>query len=116
MTTESRRVDRQPETEADRRLFDLRESGYPGWIDQDGYPALDPAPEFPPDDDGRRYILAGPRGLSPFLDALNPGADHHEVLVYGSADLARRVTDADRSGVCVAWRQVDNADDDTDGA
>ncbi|WP_432838907.1 hypothetical protein [Dactylosporangium sp. CA-092794] len=33
----SRRWDRQPETDADRRFFDLRESGYTGWIDQDGY-------------------------------------------------------------------------------
>lgn len=34
----SRRYDGQPETEADRRFFDLRESGYQGPIDQDGYP------------------------------------------------------------------------------
>ncbi|WP_213457259.1 hypothetical protein [Rhizomonospora bruguierae] len=34
---ESRRWDGQPESEADRRFFDLRESGYTGWIDQDGY-------------------------------------------------------------------------------
>lgn len=33
----SRRFDRQPETEADKRFFDLRESGYTGPIDQDGY-------------------------------------------------------------------------------
>jgi hypothetical protein len=33
----SRRFDGKPETEADRRLFDLRESGYTGWIDQDGH-------------------------------------------------------------------------------
>jgi hypothetical protein len=39
--TVSRRWDRQPETEADRRFFDLRESGYTGWIDQDGYPVTD---------------------------------------------------------------------------
>ncbi len=34
----TRRVDSKPETDADRRFFDLRESGYLGWIDQDGYP------------------------------------------------------------------------------
>lgn len=38
----SRRFDRQPETEADKRFFDLRESGYDGWIDQDGRAADGP--------------------------------------------------------------------------
>jgi hypothetical protein len=33
----SRRWDGDPETPADRRFFDLRESGYTGPIDQDGY-------------------------------------------------------------------------------
>jgi hypothetical protein len=37
MNNRSRRWDRQPETDADRRFFDLRESGYDGWIDQDGH-------------------------------------------------------------------------------
>lgn len=32
----SRRWDNKPETEKDTRFFDLRESGYKGWIDQDG--------------------------------------------------------------------------------
>jgi hypothetical protein len=32
----TRRADGEPETEADRRFFDLRESGYDGPIDQDG--------------------------------------------------------------------------------
>ena len=32
----SRRIDGKPETEADKRFFDLRESGYRGPIDQDG--------------------------------------------------------------------------------
>ena len=34
----SRRWDKKPETEADKKFFDLRESGYTGWIDQDGNP------------------------------------------------------------------------------
>ena len=38
----TRRVDGQPETEADKRFFDLRESGYSGPIDQDGYAVSDP--------------------------------------------------------------------------
>jgi hypothetical protein len=42
--TRSRRLDRQPETDADRRFFALRESGYTGWINQDGT-AVD-GPEF----------------------------------------------------------------------
>ena len=33
----SRRVDGRPETASDTRSFDLREAGYRGWIDQDGY-------------------------------------------------------------------------------
>ena len=32
----SRRFDGKPETAADKRFFDLRESGYKGPIDQDG--------------------------------------------------------------------------------
>lgn len=38
----SRRWDRKPETPADTRLCDLRESGYTGPIDQDGYARSDP--------------------------------------------------------------------------
>lgn len=34
----TRRVDGKPETAADTRFFDTRESGYTGPIDQDGYP------------------------------------------------------------------------------
>jgi hypothetical protein len=33
----TRRVDGKPETDTDRRLFDLRAAGYTGPIDQDGY-------------------------------------------------------------------------------
>jgi hypothetical protein len=32
----SRRADKQPETERDKRFFDLRESGFKGPIDRDG--------------------------------------------------------------------------------
>lgn len=35
-TSRSRRPDGRPETDADRKLFDLRASGYNGPIDQDG--------------------------------------------------------------------------------
>ena len=38
MSTSSRLWDRQPETDADRRFFDARESGFRGPIDQDGRP------------------------------------------------------------------------------
>ncbi len=34
--TWTRRVDGKPETAADKRFFDLRESGYDGPVDQDG--------------------------------------------------------------------------------
>jgi hypothetical protein len=39
--TWTRRVDGKPETAADTRFFDLRESGYDGPIDQDGYKSTD---------------------------------------------------------------------------
>ena len=35
--TWTRRVDGKPESAADTRFFDLRESGYDGPVDQDGY-------------------------------------------------------------------------------
>ena len=38
--TWTRRVDGKPETAADTRFFDLRESGYDGPVDQDGYKAI----------------------------------------------------------------------------
>ncbi|HET9656994.1 MAG TPA: hypothetical protein VFP72_16705 [Kineosporiaceae bacterium] len=44
----SRRVDRAPETDADRRFFDLRASGYRGPIARDGYAVEDPAGPTPP--------------------------------------------------------------------
>ena len=62
-------------------------------------------------DDGHRYALAAPRGVSPTPGALEPHADHHAITVYGSADLARRVAEANEAGVCVAWRQVDDSDE-----
>jgi hypothetical protein len=36
MTRGTRRIDGKPETDADRKFFDLRDSGYTGPIDQDG--------------------------------------------------------------------------------
>lgn len=36
---QTRRPDGQQETAADSRFFDLRESGYTGPVDQDGYAA-----------------------------------------------------------------------------
>lgn len=38
MDKPSRRWDRQPETDTDRRFFDLRDGGFRGPIDQDGHP------------------------------------------------------------------------------
>jgi hypothetical protein len=37
MPTTSRNWDRSPENEFDKRFHDLRDSGYTGPIDQDGY-------------------------------------------------------------------------------
>ena len=39
--TWTRRVDGKPETAADKRFFDLRESGYAGPVDQDGRKSTD---------------------------------------------------------------------------
>lgn len=39
--TWTRRVDGKPETDADKRFFDLRESGYTGPIDRDGRKSTD---------------------------------------------------------------------------
>jgi hypothetical protein len=47
----TRRADGQPETEADRKFFDLRESGYEGPIDQDGNAAPDEMPGAPREED-----------------------------------------------------------------
>lgn len=38
---QSRRLDGKPETPRDKRFLDLRDSGYAGPIDQDGYAAPD---------------------------------------------------------------------------
>jgi len=67
-------------------------------------------PTSGPVDDGHRYALAGPRGVSEFLDNLDPDADHHTITVYGSADLARRMADAHTAGVCVAFQRLDEPD------
>jgi hypothetical protein len=43
--TATRRVDGKPETDADKRFFDLRASGYTGPVNQDGYAVSDPPPD-----------------------------------------------------------------------
>ena len=51
--TGTRRLDGKPETDADKRFFDLRESGYTGPVDQDGYAVPDaPPPEHAGTDGG----------------------------------------------------------------
>ena len=45
--TGTRRVDGKPETDADKRFFDLRESGYTGPVNQDGYAVSDPPANTP---------------------------------------------------------------------
>jgi hypothetical protein len=45
--TGTRRLDGKPETDADKRFFDLRESGYTGPINQDGYAVSDPPANTP---------------------------------------------------------------------
>ncbi|MGD9989332.1 hypothetical protein [Pseudonocardia sp.] len=42
MSKKSRRWDGEPETEKDRKFFDLREFGYKGWIDEDSNKAACP--------------------------------------------------------------------------
>jgi hypothetical protein len=43
MGKKPRTWDGSPETAKDKRFFDLRESGYKGWIDQDGRKANCPS-------------------------------------------------------------------------
>ena len=50
--TGTRRLDGKPETDADKRFFDLRESGYTGPIDQGGYAVADAPPPEHTDTDG----------------------------------------------------------------
>jgi hypothetical protein len=59
-TRPSRRIDGQPETETDGRFFDLREFGYTGWIDQDGY-AVE-GPDFVKSEP----VMARPSNVIPF--------------------------------------------------
>lgn len=40
MAKASRRVDGKPETAADKRFFDLRQSGYKGPIDRNGHAVM----------------------------------------------------------------------------
>lgn len=49
----TRRPDGKPETPADKRFFGLRESGYTGPIDQDGYKATEPRSSTSRDRDTR---------------------------------------------------------------
>ena len=50
--TGTRRLDGKPETDADKRFFDLRESGYTGPVNQDGYAVPDAPPPEHTDTDG----------------------------------------------------------------
>jgi hypothetical protein len=50
--TGTRRVDGKPETDADKRFFDLRGSGYTGPINQDGYAVSAAPPPEHTDTDG----------------------------------------------------------------
>src|SRR5690349_3775496 len=58
-TPSSRRFDGKAETDADRRFFDLRESGYTGWIDEDGHPVQ----------------AEGPAGCCPTCDYLHSDSE-----------------------------------------
>lgn len=61
----SRCFDGSPETPADSRFFDLRESGYTGWINQDGYAA---------DDDGAPLALPAAGDVDQAADDDTDGA------------------------------------------
>ena len=50
--TGTRRLDGEPEAGADKRFFDLRESGYTGPVNQDGYAVPDAPPPGHADTDG----------------------------------------------------------------
>jgi hypothetical protein len=56
--TGTRRLDGKPETDADKRFFDLREAGYTGPINQDGYAVPDAPPPEHTDTDGGTTSMA----------------------------------------------------------
>jgi hypothetical protein len=92
----TRRRDGQPETDADRRFFDLRESGYTGWIDQDGYPVTDVDAWL---DQARTRHDAAPGGL------VSNGSQGYVVTTSG----LRALTDADADVEAVPGEAPGNA-------
>jgi len=81
--TLSRRFDGKPETDADRRFFDLRESGYTGWIDQDGHAV-----------DGPAFVRTVPDAATPTATPAVPSAITPAVTLRAAA------TYLDRHGWC----------------
>ena len=65
----TRRFDGKPETDADRRFFDLRESGYTGSIDQDGNAVAE--------------LAIPPAGVTPALaDVVTPAVTLRAAALY----------------------------------
>ena len=65
----SRCWDRAPETDADRRFFDLRDAGYTGWINQDGYPVTkDGLPVVVSQQCGRQTVATTLRAAARYLE------------------------------------------------
>lgn len=58
-----------------------------------------------PDDDGRRYVLTGPD---------TDRNDASPTTVQGSAELARRLAEANRNGAGVAFRRIEADTSPTD--
>src|SRR4051794_21600439 len=67
----TRRFDGQPETDADRRSFDLRDAGHTGWIDSDGHPA-----------DGPTFVRTDPTEADRLTRRVTPASTLRAAALY----------------------------------
>jgi hypothetical protein len=111
----TRRVDGRPETDADRRFFDLREAGYTGPIDQDGHPVTDLATPVVPVESVRclgcgeavPVLRSWDELLCPQCVTLPEDAEGVTVDHTTAATPARTLRDAARYLIACGWCQGD---------
>ncbi len=63
--------------------------------------------------DNTRWLLTA-QAHEAIRDPLNPDAAEHTVAVYGRADLDRRLGEAQRAGVEVTYRAMDDTNEEID--
>src|SRR6185437_13471490 len=111
-TVTTRRVDGKPETEADKRFFDLRESGYTGPIDADGNAVMSRT-----DGDGVPLpLLKGGTGIgtaddrTPSTEGAPPVAGTAEMNYTAALEAATQIQDEAEAGANDAKKIQDAAD------